>query len=110
MLTPDWDEVRLLPRTISIDGSRLIARVPTLSLTPIQRESLKAGKTLYLTFDSRVMHFFGEDGISLLTDADYRRQLELKKESQKQEIIEALASSGKSYNEIMSFLLGKEKK
>ena len=48
--------------------------------------------------------------VSLLTDADYRRQLELKKESQKQEIIEALASSGKSYNEIMSFLLGKEKK
>ena len=95
---------------VTEDGSQLIARVPTLSLTHAQRESLKAGKTLYLTFDSRVMHFFGEDGVSLLTDADYRRQLELKKESQKQEIIEALASSGKSYNEIMSFLLGKEKK
>ena len=55
------------------------------------------------------MHFFGEDGVSLLSDADYRHQLELKKESQKQEIIEAMASSGKSYNEIMSFLLGTKK-
>ena len=95
---------------VTEDGSKLIARVPTLSLTHSQREGLKAGKTLYLTFDSRVMHFFGEDGISRLSEADYRRQLELKKQSQQKEIIDALASSGKSYNEIMSFLLGKEKK
>ncbi|MBR5985059.1 MAG: ATP-binding cassette domain-containing protein, partial [Clostridia bacterium] len=94
---------------VTEDGCKLIARVPTLSITHAQRESLKAGKTLYLTFDSRVMHFFGEDGVSLLSDADYRHQLELKKESQKQEIIEAMASSGKSYNEIMSFLLGTKK-
>ena len=50
------------------DGSRLIARVPTLSLTAEKRESLVRGAKLYISFESRVMHFFGGDGINLLTD------------------------------------------
>ena len=40
------------------DETRLIVRVPTVSLTPAQRDSLVAGKKLWLTFSGKVMHFF----------------------------------------------------
>ena len=50
------------------DGSRLIVRVPTLSLSAERRAALTRGAKLYISFESRVMHFFGPDGINLLTD------------------------------------------
>ena len=40
------------------DGARLIVRVPTVNLSPEQRDSLSAGKKLWLTFSGKVMHFF----------------------------------------------------
>ena len=43
------------------DGTRLIVRVPTINLTTAQRDSLTAGKKLYVGFESRVMHFFGKE-------------------------------------------------
>ena len=40
------------------DGTRLIVRVPTIDLEAEERESLVAGKKLYITFSGKVMHFF----------------------------------------------------
>ena len=40
------------------DGTRLIVRVPTIGLSPEERESLVNGKQLYITFEGKVMHFF----------------------------------------------------
>ena len=39
-------------------GERLIVRVPTLKLDDDRRDSLTFGKTIYVTFESKVMHFF----------------------------------------------------
>ena len=49
-------EVHLHVRTT--DGSDLIVRVPTIQLTHEQRANLKAGATLYITFEDKVMYFF----------------------------------------------------
>ena len=43
------------------DGTPLIVRVPTISLTPERRQSLVAGAKLYVGFDSKVMHFFNNE-------------------------------------------------
>ncbi len=43
------------------DGTRLIVRVPTINLTLEQRKELVYGKKLYITFEGKVMHFFGKD-------------------------------------------------
>ena len=43
------------------DGTPLIVRVPTISLTPERRQSLVTGAKLYVGFDSKVMHFFNEE-------------------------------------------------
>ncbi len=41
------------------DGTKLIVRVPTVSLDEATRKSLVFGATVHITFDSKVMHFFG---------------------------------------------------
>ncbi|MBR5345630.1 MAG: sn-glycerol-3-phosphate ABC transporter ATP-binding protein UgpC [Clostridia bacterium] len=43
------------------DGTPLIVRVPTISLSPERRQSLVAGAKLRVTFDSKVMHFFNTE-------------------------------------------------
>ena len=39
-------------------GETLIVRVPTISLDDAQRKTLVSGSTVYITFESKVMHFF----------------------------------------------------
>ena len=39
-------------------GDKLIVRIPTVSLTNEQRNSLVYGATIYITFEGKVMHFF----------------------------------------------------
>ena len=41
-------------------GEPLIVRVPTISLNDSQRGSLVSGSTVFITFESKVMHFFDE--------------------------------------------------
>lgn len=49
------------------DGTRLIVRVPTINLSTEQRNELVYGKKLYITFEGKVMHFFGkESGLNLI--------------------------------------------
>ena len=40
------------------DGTRVIVRVPTINLSAAERESLVAGKKVWITFEGKVMHFF----------------------------------------------------
>ncbi len=40
------------------NGDRLIVRIPTVSLDDNTRNSLVYGETIYVSFDSKVMHFF----------------------------------------------------
>ncbi|MGM9642489.1 MAG: ABC transporter ATP-binding protein [Eubacteriales bacterium] len=48
-------------------GDRLIIRVPTVKLTESERRSLVAGSDIYITCESKVMHFFdAETGCNLL--------------------------------------------
>ena len=50
-------------------GESLIVRVPTIDLTPAQRAAMVSGAKVYITFESKVMHFFNKDTeISLITD------------------------------------------
>lgn len=50
-------------------GESLIVRVPTIDLTPAQRMAMVSGAKVYITFESKVMHFFNkETEISLITD------------------------------------------
>ena len=51
-------------------GDKIIVRVPTVSLTGAQMNMLRTGARVYITFKSKVMHFFGEDEINLLTDKE----------------------------------------
>ena len=43
---------------VTEDDTRLIVRVPTIELNQEQRDSLKFGSQLYITFSGKVMHFF----------------------------------------------------
>ena len=43
------------------DGTRLIVRVPTIGLTLEQRKKMVYGQQLYITFESKVMHFFDKE-------------------------------------------------
>ena len=43
------------------DGTRLIVRIPTIDLTPEQREGMVTGAKLYVTFEGKVMHFFNPE-------------------------------------------------
>ena len=49
-------------------GEELIVRVPTVSLSAAQVASLVAGARIFITFRSKVMHFFNEDEHNLLVD------------------------------------------
>ena len=40
------------------NGDKLIVRIPTISLTDEDRNSLVYGATIYVTFEGKVMHFF----------------------------------------------------
>ena len=40
------------------NGDRLIVRIPTITLSDEQRKSLVYGAMIYVTFESKVMHFF----------------------------------------------------
>ena len=42
-------------------GDKLIVRIPTVSLSDEQRKSLVQGKTIHVTFEGKVMHFFNEE-------------------------------------------------
>ena len=41
-------------------GDKLIVRIPTVSLTDEQRQSLVQGTVIHVTFEGKVMHFFDE--------------------------------------------------
>ncbi len=43
---------------IEENGDKLIVRIPTVSLDDEVRQSLVYGQTIYVTFESKVMHFF----------------------------------------------------
>lgn len=62
-------------------GEALIVRVPTMDLTSEQQRLLVQGAKIYVTFESKVMHFFDtETRINLLTDKDNVPVNELPKE------------------------------
>ena len=42
------------------NGDKLIVRIPTVSLSDEQRKEMVYGKTIYVTFEGKVMHFFDE--------------------------------------------------
>ena len=68
---------------VAEDGSKLIVRIPTIQLSDEERESMVYGKELYLTFESKVMHFFNpETEISLLSDQDSPHKDELRQEKE----------------------------
>ncbi len=43
------------------NGDKLIVRIPTVSLEDEERKELVYGKTIYVTFESKVMHFFDKE-------------------------------------------------
>ena len=43
------------------NGDKLIVRIPTVSLEDEQRKALVAGNEIYITFESKVMHFFNPE-------------------------------------------------
>ena len=43
---------------VSVDDSKLIARIPTVGLSHEERASLKNGRDIHLTFTGKVMYFF----------------------------------------------------
>ena len=47
---------------ITENGDRLIVRAQTITLTEEQRRNMSFGKTIYITFESKAMHFFTEGG------------------------------------------------
>ena len=50
------------------NGDKLIVRIPTVSLSDEDRRGLAYGKTMYITFEGKVMHFFDvESEKNLLT-------------------------------------------
>ena len=49
-------------------GEKIIVRVPTINLTEQQRNSLYFGATIYVSFESKVMHFFDKETEESLLD------------------------------------------
>ena len=43
------------------DNKEMIVRVPTISLSDEEKQSMVAGKEIYITFDAKVMHFFDKE-------------------------------------------------
>ncbi len=55
---------------VTDDEAQLVVRVPTIHLTEEERNSMVAGKEVYITFEGKVMHFFDpETELSLLGPA-----------------------------------------
>ena len=44
------------------NGDKLIVRIPTIALDDEQRKEMVYGKTIYVTFEGKVMHFFDVNG------------------------------------------------
>ena len=44
------------------NGDKLIVRIPTVTLDDEQRKEMVYGKTIYITFEGKVMHFFDVNG------------------------------------------------
>ena len=44
------------------NGDKLIVRIPTVALDDEQRKEMVYGKTIYVTFEGKVMHFFDVNG------------------------------------------------
>ncbi len=44
------------------NGDKLIVRIPTVTLDDEQRKEIVYGKTIYITFEGKVMHFFDVNG------------------------------------------------
>ena len=52
---------------VEANGDMLIVRIPTITLDDEQRKEMTYGKQLYVTCESKVMHFFdAETGVNLL--------------------------------------------
>ena len=52
---------------VEANGDMLIVRIPTITLDDEQRREMTYGKQLYITCESKVMHFFdAETGVNLL--------------------------------------------
>ena len=43
---------------VTESGDKLIVRIPTVKLEDEDRKELVYGKTIYVTFEGKVMHFF----------------------------------------------------
>jgi multiple sugar transport system ATP-binding protein len=43
------------------NGEKLIVRIPTVTLDDETRHSMVYGKTIYVTFEGKVMHFFDKE-------------------------------------------------
>ena len=43
------------------NGDKLIVRIPTVTLSDEERKALAYGTTIYVTFESKVMHFFDKE-------------------------------------------------
>lgn len=43
------------------DESKIIVRIPTINLTPEEREKILPGNEVYLSFESKAMHFFNPE-------------------------------------------------
>ncbi len=54
------------------DGTKLVVRVPTISLTEQERAKMVSGSVINVTFEGKAMHFFDiETEYNLLTDNQY---------------------------------------
>ena len=55
---------------VSEDGTKIIVRIPTISLSEKQKEQMMYGQPLNITFEGKAMHFFDpESELNILTDA-----------------------------------------
>ena len=43
------------------DGTKIIVRVPTINLTPEEKEKIAIGNEVFLSFESKAMHFFNPE-------------------------------------------------
>jgi multiple sugar transport system ATP-binding protein len=60
---------------VTEDGTKIIVRIPTISLTEEQRGQMAYGQPLNITFEGKAMHFFDpETELNLLTDAKDPKQ------------------------------------
>lgn len=46
---------------VTKDESKIVVRIPTINLTPEEREKILPGNEVYLSFESKAMHFFNPE-------------------------------------------------